>query len=115
MGSLAYYVYTFIFSVSILLVNYKTYTKFKDEQKESSRLRDLYSDVFKDNLNLKSELNFQCQKTKELEVKSKEVTQEQKIQNDLSLIRDLMTDGKVLIQITRIAPEDYFLRSPRDN
>lgn len=33
---------------------------------------------------------------------------------DLQLINDLMTSGKSLIEIRRIAPNNFFIRSPRD-
>lgn len=35
-------------------------------------------------------------------------------EKDLRLLSDLMTNGHTLIQIKRIAPEEYFVRSPRD-
>jgi hypothetical protein len=39
---------------------------------------------------------------------------ESKKQQDMRLIQDLMTNGRSLIEIKRIAPSDYFIRSPRD-
>lgn len=34
-------------------------------------------------------------------------------EKDLKLMADLMSGGNCLIKITRIAPEEYFVRSPR--
>lgn len=43
--------------------------------------------------------------------KNSKKAQEQK---DMRLLQDLMSKGRVLIEIKRIAPEQFFLRSPRD-
>jgi hypothetical protein len=42
-------------------------------------------------------------------------SKKEKPQNkDLRILSDLMSGGSALIKITRVAPEEYFVRSPRD-
>jgi hypothetical protein len=48
------------------------------------------------------------------ELKRKPKNKEQRIKEDMQLLQDLMSNGRTLVEIKRIAPSDYFIRSPRD-
>lgn len=46
--------------------------------------------------------------------KARKETPQSKRQHDLRILQDLMGNGRSLIEIKRIAPSEFFIRSPRD-